>query len=97
MNALKILCNIGRRNGDFLLVNATSAHTFMEVAKHSSAPPREHAYVVAMRNALLIVDRLLGELSLERDFRTAIQTERNKLRKSLTAMESGLRRRAVER
>ena len=86
MKALRILCNFGRKNGDFLLVDAASAHTLMEVARHAEPRPRPSAAVVVARNALLIVDRLLSDSSLERGFRTAIEAERDRLQKSLTAM-----------
>ena len=85
MNSHTIVYGIGRRNGDFLLVDATSAHPFVEVAKHAQARPRGSVAVV--RNALLIVDRLLSDSGLGREFRAAIEAERDKLRKSLPATE----------
>lgn len=76
-----IVYSIGRWNRDFLLVDTNSAHAFVEVAKHAEARPLGSVAVV--RNALLIVDRLLSDSTLGCDFRAAIEAERDKLQKSL--------------
>ena len=87
MNAPALCSTRTRGGGEFLLIDAATAHTLLDVAETTRDVVNARRDIQLARESLETLNRYLDELDLETALRAVIERSRDKLRARLSVME----------
>ena len=75
------------RGGEFLLIDAATAHTLLDVAETTHDVVKARSDIRLARETLDTMNRYLGLLDMEPPLRSVIETSRDRLERRLASME----------
>ena len=87
MNAFAMLNGRNCSGGEFLLIEAATAHTLLDIAETSLDAIQAHRDTELARNALNGMNRYLQALEMDASLRAVLERSRDKLELRLEAME----------